>query len=1418
MIWDKKVFVFSGLLFFFLIFSAFSQSYKHALEISERYYSDGDYIKALSNLEKIIIKEEKVNNERLLLKLTARKLKYLVALGKYSEFESGAEELLETQKKEEEPSISYVKSLLLVASYYIDYSDYSTAFSFLEEGENILEKVKKKRNDLEPEAWSFFDDKILYLQLNQELVFGEFEKAGKTIEKLESLREARTRSKEVYFEEETLEFQERKLTPFELRQRKNDLAEILTLKGILEKLRGNISLSKERFHEAENWIKKNLSFKGEAFIRNRYELCLMMLENNVRTEEAKDLLEKNIFLAERFLGLVHEVYLKIHEALIDYYIESRYFKKSRLQRWEMEVNTSRYYGKDTKYYATVERLEAKKNFYSKNYELARKKLNQLLSDYNKVPANHEERGEIVQQLYLVSIAQDNFSDAQGYLNKLIKTYKRVYGNESLPYLKAKLLLANFLVSYTNETEKIGQILSEDINVLKSKIDSISPLYIKVLDVEAKFFDQKDNVLNALKKARQASNIAKEIFTENSINYALSLQKLADVEIKAGKFKDVDSHILSSLNIYEESNFRELFGYKKDYAKALETAATYYSMLGLFEESSQYLSKAKRLNKRSVSSLANSNTIDFLANVYVQTGDYRSAKEILEKVIDLRKKKYGNDNQYLVTPYSYLARVALLQGEFVKADSLSEKAIDISNGFFGKGSLRATPAMVIKSNVNLAFGNFNKAEEIIRNVITTQEKVYSENHIELAQSYTQLAIAKSFSKENEDEVEAFLRKAKEIIVSTLGNTNPLYAKALKDLAVVLIQRNKLEEAENNLTIARALWSTRLKEKENIRSAEIGLHLGDLYIQKGDIVNAESEFLFSKKVFSSKLSNQHPLYVKATIGLSRTYYVNGDFSRSKKHLEDAIKKHLEYVDGFFPVLSDQEKANYWNLIKSDFEFYANLAQKDISDDNLRSELLNYVLKTKSVLLSNSAKVRNRIINSNNEDLKRNYALWNKKKDQLLKALSSSQKQLKQEGIDLKKIENEVESIEKKLILQSGYFSKLNREKTNWKEIRNLLKPGEVAVEIYRYRFFDRSFKDSVIYSALVITAEANKAPSMVILPNGNDLESKHLAYYRTCMEFDLKDKESYLNFWKPIEKELNGATKVYFSGDGVYNQINLETITNEEGTYLIDSKNIVLVTSIKDLITKRSRTTLNRNIALFGNPVYYKGLMSDEYNAYNQKQISQLPGAYEEVVSIQKLLEKKGNLKVDAFLNMSATESKVKALQNPSILHLATHGFFLEDKTQAESNELLSNFSFSSPLLRSGIIMNHGGDLMDSVENFLKYNSEDGILTAYEAMSLSLDSTSTVVLSACETGRGESKVGEGVYGLQRALMIAGAESLIMSLFEVQDEATLKLMLNFYQNWIDKKMGKREAFLVAKKTLRESFPEPRYWGAFVMLGGLD
>ncbi len=371
----------------------------------------------------------------------------------------------------------------------------------------------------------------------------------------------------------------------------------------------------------------------------------------------------------------------------------------------------------------------------------------------------------------------------------------------------------------------------------------------------------------------------------------------------------------------------------------------------------------------------------------------------------------------------------------------------------------------------------------------------------------------------------------------------------------------------------------------------------------------------------------------------------------------------------------------------------------------------------------------------------------------------------------------------------------------------------------------------YVALILTAKTKKSPELFVLEAGKEMENRAFSFYQNNVAFQVKDEDSYGKYWEPIQAKLaelskKGYSKIYFSPDGVYYKLNLNTLLNPETeTYLVEEQNIQLITSSRDLI-EVEEVDLDRNYEdyqafLLGYPAYGikekdtlktkeedRGLSGLQRIIGQQTAVPVLEGTKAETDQISELLAKKG-VSTTLLQNDEATEENIKALQNPTILHFATHGFFINQipdskvttTREAEDRSLLEN-----PFLRNGL-------LLAGCQN-PQTGEEDGILSAEEAMNLNLDKTELVVLSACETGLGDIQNGEGVYGLQRAFRQAGAKTLIMSLWKVSDEATQLLMVTFYENLLSGK-SKREAFKTAQLKLKKSCNEPFYWGAFVMVG---
>ncbi|MBI2955785.1 MAG: CHAT domain-containing protein, partial [Acidobacteria bacterium] len=389
--------------------------------------------------------------------------------------------------------------------------------------------------------------------------------------------------------------------------------------------------------------------------------------------------------------------------------------------------------------------------------------------------------------------------------------------------------------------------------------------------------------------------------------------------------------------------------------------------------------------------------------------------------------------------------------------------------------------------------------------------------------------------------------------------------------------------------------------------------------------------------------------------------------------------------------------------------------------------------------------------------------------------------------------------------------------------------------------KQWSDKTYYVALILTPETTTAPRFVVLGEASQLEGAALTSYRALVSPNgsTEARTLYQAFWQPLERALGKAKRVYLSPDGVLNLIGWNVIPAGK-RLLVERYDIRLVSSTKDLLRER-RPAASQTAVLVGHPQF--DLREDQQRAVVRslqtteeektlvalvrgsrsrdqqgQTLPSLPGAKMELDAVETLLEKRG-WQVERFSGATALEEAVKQVRQPRLLHLATHGFFLADQEAAgrvRSGEAPSGRE--DPMLRSGLYL--AGAERALAGQPLPADLDDGILTAYEASGLSLQGTELVVLSACETGLGEVKNGEGVFGLRRALQVAGAEAVLMSLWEVPDRETQELMALFYQKWLAGQ-SKPEALRKAQQELRARVKKrygrdlPYYWGAFVLVG---
>jgi CHAT domain-containing protein len=433
----------------------------------------------------------------------------------------------------------------------------------------------------------------------------------------------------------------------------------------------------------------------------------------------------------------------------------------------------------------------------------------------------------------------------------------------------------------------------------------------------------------------------------------------------------------------------------------------------------------------------------------------------------------------------------------------------------------------------------------------------------------------------------------------------------------------------------------------------------------------------------------------------------------------------------------------------------------------------------------------------------------------------------------LENKCKEEESSIIEKSNIYGNYAQSvKLTWSDVQQALKPNDTAIEFLNFYIGN----DSMEYVAMVINKDM-QYPKMIPLALKSDYDR-----YLNNMYSGEACVDMYNLVWKPIEPYLHEGGKVYFSPSGMFYQSNIEVLRDSSGRMASEKYNLYRVSSTREICNVRDEQR-PRSAMLYGDIDYFMS-PDDMVNAvkrYHKSDVNDfatrgfnndsadtrgplmnLDGTQREVENIADEL-KKGNINVSVVTGKDGTEESFKALSGKryGIIHLATHGFFF-DNEKAKDNVFINNIMMNDDRSAVDMSMKRSGLAFAGANNAwsgkqIQSNIDDGILLAEEIPNIDLRGCDLLVLSACQTGLGDV-TSEGVFGLQRGFKQAGVKTIVMSLWNVKDVASLKFMTLFYNNLVNGQ-SKRQAFLNAQKSLRNSkeFNDPKDWAAFIMLDGI-
>lgn len=785
------------------------------------------------------------------------------------------------------------------------------------------------------------------------------------------------------------------------------------------------------------------------------------------------------------------------------------------------------------------------------------------------------------------------------------------------------------------------------------------------------------------------------------------------------------------------------------------------------------------------------------------GKIELSQDFVDETTRYFKEHIGESSIALASLYNNHAVIVQSQGRYIEAEEYFVKSEDILVNNEKSGSLAHA---ILTSNRALLQNEIGQFEEARTSIKKAQELASGEIR-EKGRDNTSFKINEGlieFSAGNYERSEQIFREVLELKRKRMAKNQTDYANVENYLAGVLMESGKTAEVQEFLNDALRIFESKydtshpayIKTKHN---------LGRFKLYVGDFEGASAVLQEVSAAYLQFFGENHPDYLSSLEDQAVVSWKLGLFSTANQLFAQTIDANLVLVEKYFGAMSEYEKGQYWAKVRpSILKFYSYATERGAEDPELLTRMFNLHLKTKGILLSASTKVREQILQSEDEELKAVYSEWVETKESLILYYSFSKEQLAKQSVDIASVEAEANRLEKELSKMSAEFAESNKlPTTTLAEVKSKLEANDAAVEIVGHSVFDKSFTKEKNY-AFLIARSSSVHPTLVVIEKGQDLDQKYAKAYRNMVQLKANDQITYSKFWKPVDEKLKGIANLYMSLDGIYYQVNIGALKRPDNSFVSDAMNLHLYSSTRDLVKSGVASTSTKKADFFGFPDYgSKGLLDA------------LPGTRDEIAAVSTISKSKGFV-TSTYLAKEASEENFKKLSSPSLLHIATHGFFLPE-SQSTGEKVFGidvNQANDNPLLRSGLMLADAEQTMDVATQGTEVStSNNGVLTAYEVMTLDLKNTDLVVLSACETGLGEIKSGEGVYGLQRAFQLAGAETVVMSLWKVSDEATKQLMTSFYKEWMGGKK-KEDAFFAAQKSLRENFPEPYYWGAFVML----
>lgn len=1015
---------------------------------------------------------------------------------------------------------------------------------------------------------------------------------------------------------------------------------------------------------------------------------------------------------------------------------------------------------------------------------------------------------------------------QTHLGKIDELYVRTL--DDLAFIKGKLgQVEEAIKIYERILEILGsgkggfyyQVLESYSTLLinQERFEQAAPFYqelkVPLADSEdyLQFLTDYYNVFVHLQDYVKAFEVSREILQscqerscgqEKKSNFQLNAARLA---VLLGKYEDADQYYGQLLQEGSNSDYLQV--------QVLIELADVDGHLGRPFAQVSRLEKSLDAHVRNgmTDSTSYSRVVLRLGRVLTELGRFEKAETLFTNYISNLEKDHETDPEKLARAYQSLGNQKYLLRDFNGADLYLNRSRTLLHENDLTKSREYASVLNSLGALQEGIANYELAERYYKLGLVSVSEEESGLSLSIALASNLANVMNSYSPGN-DSIEMLLSKAISWQSSLTGEQHPEFANLLNKRGLYLQDRGMPDQAEKDYLKALNILEYTVG-KSHPEYLSILSNLGLLYDQQNRNEEALKYMQEAKVLYEQFYDDDNPGYVVAVNNLANMYTRLERFDEAAPLFEYLADIVLKEIRESFNYLSENEKKQF---VTAKRKFQDNLKRYIVTrftqdqsslDPGMLSKWYELELNMKGILLNSTKRVRDQIFKSGDEALIALFSEWSLARSEVARrqSLKSTIKGDEQKSLD--SLSSRITNLEKEIARASaGFASSFTSEDLNFLSISRSLSNDECSIEVIRTEINGEN-----IYTALLALPGAS-SPELILIGKGEQLDQKAFALYKNTIKFKVDNGGPFDTYWRPIHDRIKNlpVRKIYYAPDGVYHKVSLATLFSPDNKkYLIEDYEVVQLTSTKDILQLKEGAAGLRNskkVLLVGRPTYSLagtatgGSIAGTREMISFDNIADLPGTEAEVTEINETLGSE-DLKLTLLLGEESTEANFKTNLDHDIIHIATHGFFFD--RQSGAGEYLD------PMLYSGLLLAGASD-----EETIDNTGEDGVLTAYEIMNLEFPNLDMIVLSACETGTGEVTSGEGVYGLQRAFFVAGAKTLIMSLWKVDDAATKELMTNFYRSYL-KSGDKREAFLNAQKQVKKKYKSPVYWGAFVMVG---